>query len=102
MQSNNSETYIAEIKTILAQARKKAYQAINTAMVEAYWFIGKRIVEEEQNGKERAEYGNEIMKKLSVELTNEFGKGFSLTNIKNFKKFYLTFNELEKSQTLTD
>lgn len=101
MQSNNPETYIAEIKTILAQARQKAYQAINTAMVEAYWLIGKRIVEEEQNGKERAEYGTALVKNLSVALTEEFGKGFSLTNIKSFRQFYLMFPDLI-SQSLID
>lgn len=69
--------YISEIRNILAQARMKAYQSVNSVMVEAYWLIGKRIVEEEQNGKERAEYGEALLKNLSVALTKEFGKGFS-------------------------
>lgn len=94
--------YIIEIKQILTQARQQAYSAVNTAMVGAYWLIGKRIVEEEQSGSKRAEYGDEILKLVSQELTQEFGKGFSLTNLKNFKKFYLTFNDLEKGQTLSD
>ena len=63
--TNSNPNYVVEIKEILAHARKKAYSAVNTAMVEAYWNIGKRIVEEEQDGKERAEYGKEIIKKLS-------------------------------------
>ena len=58
-------------------------------MVEAYWNIGKRIVEEEQDGKERAEYGKEIIKKLSKELTTEFGKGFSERTLWEIKQFYL-------------
>ena len=58
-------TYIKDIKEILLQARQKTYQAINSAMVEAYWNIGKKIVLEEQNGKERASYGSEIIKNLS-------------------------------------
>ena len=58
------KNYIAEIKQILEQARQKAYTAVNIAMVEAYWQIGKRIVEEEQQGKERAAYGEEILKIL--------------------------------------
>lgn len=96
------DSFVLEIKQILALARKKAYSAVNSAMVEAYWLIGKRIVEEEQNGKERAGYGQEVLKTVSCELTEEFGKGFSLTNVKNFKKFYLLFGDTEKSQTLSD
>ena len=63
-----------EIKQIVTEARQKAYTAINSAMVEAYWLMGKRIVEEEQQGKERADYGTQLLKELSTELTQEFGK----------------------------
>ena len=66
--------YIQEIKQILAQARQKTYQAINSAMVEAYWKIGEKIVLEEQNGKDRAAYGESVLKDLSIALTQEFGK----------------------------
>lgn len=86
--------YISEIKQILSSARQKAYAAINTAMVEAYWQIGKRIVEEEQNGEKRAEYGKKVLENLSIELSTDFGKGFSLRNIRNFRLFYLTFPDL--------
>ncbi|MBO9617690.1 MAG: DUF1016 family protein, partial [Niabella sp.] len=61
------------------------------AMAEAYWLIGKRIVEEEQNGKERAEYGEALLKNLSIALTEELGKGFSYANLRNFRQFYLTY-----------
>ncbi len=88
-QTNNN--YIQEIKQILTQARQKAYAAVNTAMVEAYWLIGKRIVEEEQNGNDKAAYGREVVKKVSLELSTEFGKGFSETNIKYFRQFYCAF-----------
>jgi len=91
MELNKPTNYIAEIKEILAQARQKSYAAVNTAMVEAYWLVGKRIVDEEQQGEDRAAYGKEILKTLSTELNAEFGKGFSLTNLQNFRKFYLTF-----------
>lgn len=87
----NPSTYIAEVKSILAQARQKTYQAVNSAMVEAYWLIGKRIVEEEQNGNHRAEYGEALLKNLSIALTEEFGKGFSYANLRNFRQFYLTY-----------
>lgn len=92
--------YLTEIKTILAQARQKAYFAINSAMVEAYWNIGKRIVEEEQNGADRAEYGKQIIQTISDELTQEFGKGFGERTIRNFRQFYLTFPELEIWKTV--
>jgi len=97
-----TKNYISEIKQILAQARQKAYAAVNFAMVEAYWLIGKRIVEEEQQGRERAAYGEEILKTLSVELTKEFGKGFSITNLKNFRKFYILFSESKIGQAPPD
>lgn len=93
--------YLIEIKQILAQARQKSYQAINTAMVEAYWNIGKTIVLEEQNGKNRADYGKAIIKTIAKELSDEFGRGFSERNIRNFRQFYLTFPELEIWQTLS-
>ncbi len=93
--------YIFEIKEILNKARQKTYSAINSAMVEAYWSIGKRIFEEEQKGKKRAEYGKEVIKTLSIELTNEFGKGFSERNIRNFRKFFITFPEIEIWQTVS-
>ncbi|WP_317190837.1 DUF1016 N-terminal domain-containing protein [Parabacteroides goldsteinii] len=84
-------TYIQEIKSILAQARQKAYAAVNSAMVEAYWKIGERIVNQEQQGKEKAAYGEAILKELSIALTEEFGKGFSYANLRNFRQFYLTY-----------
>ncbi|AHG74295.1 PDDEXK nuclease domain-containing protein [Mannheimia bovis] len=89
-----SNHYIQEIKQILSQARQKAYQAVNSAMVEAYWKIGEQIVQEEQNGQSRAEYGKEIIKNLSAELTAEFGKGFTERNLRNFRQFYIEFTDL--------
>ena len=68
---------LSDIKNILHQARQKAYQSINLAMVQAYWLIGKRIVEEDQQGEARAVYGKALLKNLSAQLQNEFGKGFS-------------------------
>jgi predicted nuclease of restriction endonuclease-like (RecB) superfamily len=91
------QRFYADIKDILTTARMKAYSAVNFAMVEAYWLMGKRIVEEEQQGKERAEYGEYLIKNLSIELKNELGKGFSLANLKNFRQFYLIFPDFQKS-----
>ena len=96
-----SNNYINEIKKILKNARQKAYTAVNSAMVEAYWEIGRRIVEEEQNGKERAEYGKEILKNLSKELTEEFGKGYSYRTLREIRQFYLMFSDFEKWRTVS-
>jgi predicted nuclease of restriction endonuclease-like (RecB) superfamily len=90
--------FIADIKQLLHSARNRVYQTINSAMTTTYWEIGRRIVEEEQNGKVRAKYGKAIIKNLSNELTKEFGKGFSADNLENMRKFYLTYS---KSETLS-
>ena len=85
---------ISQIKSIVAQSRQQAYNAVNQTMVSTYWQIGKRIVEEEQQGKERADYGKQLLKQLSIALTEEFGKGFSVQNLYYFRQFYLTFPEI--------
>lgn len=78
------------IKNILITARTKVYQTANFAMVEAYWNIGKSIIEE-QGGNEKAEYGTGLLKELSKQMTQDFGKGFTVTNLKYMRQFYLTF-----------
>ncbi len=94
------KSFYIDIREILRKARTEAYTAVNTAMVHTYWNIGKRIVEEEQKGKERAEYGQKLIKNLSIALNAEFGKGFSVANLWNFRQFYQTFQETEKLYTL--
>lgn len=88
-----------EIKNLLTSARNSITSTINSTMAKTYFLIGKRIVEEEQNGNERAEYGDELIKNLSLRLTKDFGKGFSKTNLKQMKSFYLVYG---KGQTLSD
>ncbi len=88
--------FYEDIRKILAQARNKAYAAINVAMVEAYWSVGRRIVEEEQKGKERAGYGEYLLKNLSEHLTKELGRGYTEANLRNFRQFYLAFPESGK------
>ncbi len=90
-----TQNYIQEIKQILAHARQKAYSAVNSAMVEAYWQIGKRIVEEEQHGEKKATYGDALLKNLSIALVADLGKGFSYANLRNFRQFYLTYPDAE-------
>lgn len=87
-----------EIKEILQEAKNKVYKVANNAMVEAYWNIG-RVIVEKQGGKDKAEYGTALLKNLSKEMTKEFGKGFALTNLKYMRQFYLTF---PKSHALSD
>ncbi|MDY2980339.1 MAG: PDDEXK nuclease domain-containing protein [Fusobacterium sp.] len=81
-----------EISNLLKEARKNIVSNINTTMTKTYFLIGKRIVEEEQNGNERATYGKNLIKNLSKKLTNEFGKGFSERNIEQMRKFYKTYS----------
>ena len=88
-------SYVDDIRSIIHAARNKTYLAVNAAMCEAYWLIGKRIVEEEQQGKHRADYGKEIIKKLSQALTQEFGTGFGERSLRDFRQFYLTFQDDE-------
>ncbi|MCL2099556.1 MAG: DUF1016 N-terminal domain-containing protein, partial [Oscillospiraceae bacterium] len=82
---NDSEAY-QTIRTILAQARAKAYSAINFAMVEAYWEIGRQI---EQAVGERAEYGKSLLQYVSKQLTAEFGKGFTERNLRAMRQFFI-------------
>lgn len=96
------------IKVLLQNARSQVVRAVNTTMVHTYFEIGRLIVEHEQGGQEKAGYGKRTLKQLSDELTQEFGKGFSLRNVETMRKFYLTYRktqtpsaELEKSETVS-
>lgn len=95
----NTENLYNRISNLLKISREKTIRAINTTMVTTYFEIGRLIVEEEQNGKDRATYGKEILKNLSIKLTKEFGKGFSKTNLKQMKSFYLIY---KNGQTVSD
>lgn len=81
----------ADIREVLVSSRQRARQAVNDAMVLAYWQIGRLIVEDEQRGEARAEYGKRVLVAVAKRLADEFGKGFSLTNLKLFRQFYLAF-----------
>ena len=92
--------FIEELKQIVNSARRLAYSAINFAQVEENWLIGQRIVEQEQNGKQRAEYGKHIIGLASQALTVEFGKGFSERTLRQFRQFYCMFPELPIQRTM--
>lgn len=88
------QTY-ERIKAILTDARTRAHRAINTAMVVAYWEIGRTIVEEEQRGRQRADYGREIVENLARRLLADFGKGFDRSNLWHMRSFYLGYPILD-------
>ena len=88
-----------KIASIFEESRKFVATTVNTAMVQTYFEIGKLIVEEEQHGNVRAEYGKETLKNLSIKLTANYGKGFSVTNLKQMRDFYLTY---QIRQTVSD
>ena len=92
---NINHTFVQDVKNIIEQGRNTAYQAVNRAMIETYWHIGRRIVEEEQNGSERAKYGEQLINQLSVKLTNDYGTGFSARYLRAFRKFYIIMPDLE-------
>lgn len=85
----------AAISDVIQQARQQVKQAVNQQMVQAYWQIGRLIVEQEQQGQERAEYGKQQLGQLSRHLQEQFGKGFDVTNLRNMRRFYLVFPKRE-------
>ena len=102
MKPTNNDALYVQIKSILEDARKSAYRAVNFTMVLAYWEIGRIIVEEEQSGEAKAIYGQGLLKELSKKLTEDFGKGYTETNLKYFRQFYLAFPPPVKSHAPRD
>lgn len=83
------------VREILVSAKSNVQRSINSAMVISYWSIGRLIVEDEQQGERRAEYGKAVLKELSERLTKEFGKGFDTSNLRNMRMFYLAFSNCD-------
>ena len=98
IERNTRSDFYNKVADLLKEARRSVVQTVNKTMVYTYFEIGRMIVDEEQNGKERAEYGKQILKELSKRLTSEFGKGFSVTNLQQMKNFYRIYG---KQQTLS-
>jgi len=88
-----------QIKELLSQGRQKAIKSVNTILLHTYWSVGKYIVEYEQQGEKKAEYGKELLTRLAQDLTLEYGKGFSRSNLFQIRSFYLKF---PKVQTLSE
>ncbi|MGQ7947001.1 PDDEXK nuclease domain-containing protein [Flavobacterium sp. WC2509] len=105
-----NKALFSQVVEMLQNARQHVLRTVNSTMVYTYFEIGRMIVEEEQNGKDRAEYGKQLLKGLSEQLTNEFGKGYSLRNLEQIRKFYLTYSisstlmtnlNIQKTQTVS-
>ncbi|MBE0458244.1 PDDEXK nuclease domain-containing protein [Pseudoalteromonas sp. KG3] len=91
--SIQNELLLVDIRRIVEQARGQVKQTVNTAMLQAYWQIGRLIVEDEQGGKTRAAYGKATLKRLSQQLSTDYGRGFDITNLRNMRRFYLAFEK---------
>lgn len=96
----SESAFLDDVRAILRDARRGAYASANRIMVNAYWNIGRRIVEEEQGGKRRADYGSHLIRDLARGLSDEFGSGVSVANLKNFRQFYRAFPNAGKSYAL--
>jgi len=99
--ANSDKCFIHDLKKIVDDCRRQAYRTVNYAQVMMNWRIGQRIVEQEQGGSERAEYGKYVIKLASESLTEEYGRGFSESNIRSFRKFYTEYKELAIQQTVS-
>jgi hypothetical protein len=97
--SRNENIFYAEIGDLLKQARTTAYRAVNTVMVQTYWQIGKRIVEQEQRGESRANYGDYLITNLSRYLSDTLGKGFSEANLWNIRQSYTVLPDYDQFST---
>lgn len=92
----DSAKFYTQIAELLKNAQKTVINSVNKTMVLTYYEIGKMIVEEEQRGESRAKYGQHLLSELSIKLTSEFGKGFSVTNIKQMRSFYVSYSKGQK------
>ena len=86
-----------DIRQIIERGRRQANRQVNLAMVQAYWLVGKRIVEEEQQGEVRATYGKALLKNLSFDLKKDFGKGFSVDNLEKMRGFICNIPSLQRN-----
>lgn len=98
--SLQNKILFSQVVVLLQNARQHVLRTVNATMTFTYFEIGRMIIEEEQNGKERAEYGKQILKGLSADLTKEFGKGFSMRNLEQIRKFYKTYSNSSSLSTI--
>ena len=91
MDTEEEQQFYKDVHAILDEAKSKTYETANNIMTYAYWNVGKRIIEQEQKGNRKAKYGSYLIKRLSQELSDEYGTGFLVANISNCRQLYLTF-----------
>ncbi len=94
------KSFVSELRKLLENARHQAARAVNAILTATYWEIGRRIVEYEQGGKARAEYGEELLKRISDDLTSQIGRGFGISHVKMMRQFYLAYSNLKNRQSL--
>ncbi len=99
MKKSNYQQLLNRISNLIKEARSKTVRQVNIIVTQTYWEIGREIVEFEQKGRRRAEYGEALLKRLSTDMTNKFGRGFSADNLEAMRNFYLTYPYLLKSET---
>jgi hypothetical protein len=100
IKTHNYSDLITDLTSLIEQGRKAAVRYVNTALVATYWLIGRRIVMFEQKGKERAEYGEALLKHISDDLMKQFGKGWGEPHLRAVRQFYLIYRDVEKRYTL--
>ena len=96
------DSILGDISNVIDAAKKSVVRSINCIMTSAYWLIGRRIVEFEQGGKARAQYGEALLAKLSHDLTRRYGRGFGMVNLSQMKKFYLLWPPEQIFQTVSE
>jgi len=99
LENKDYQTLVTDIGNLLAKGRSNAARSVNTILLQTNFKIGQYIVEFEQNGQVKANYGAHLVKNISKDLTAKYGKGFSLSNVKNIRAFYIAY---QKSQTLSN
>ena len=90
-----TEGLLADVRSIVEQGLQNAYRGVNAVMVKTYWQVGRRIVEEEQRGEKRAEYGKQLISSLAEDLSKSYDKGFTARDLRSYRQFYLSFTDLE-------
>lgn len=98
--SDGEMMFVDDMRNIISTAKEHTYKTANLMIVVSNWLVGRRIVLQEQNGKDRAEYGKRIISIASQELTRSFGKGYGETTLRNYRKFYLQFCDMQIQQPL--
>ena len=88
------DSILGDISNLIDAARRSAARSVNCIMTAAYWLVGRRIVESEQRGKERADYGEDLLKRLSTDLTDRFGRGFAKSNLYQMRAFYFSYTDI--------